>query len=161
MEDRHTKMYKAMADVQSTSIAAIQATSSPASIPRVSSVGAMIGTAGTAPEVMIEQTNMAMLKLTGILKSKDKAWGSRNPHHVRPLADGDIASICSIVCILALAATIGGTSLGSHSGLQATKLDSHANMAVAGIDCTVIATSGHHATVTPFFSNFLKWTWLK
>ncbi len=43
--------------------------------------------------------------------------------------------------------------MGSHSGLHATELDSHANMAVAGPDCTVIATSGRHATVTPFSSN--------
>jgi hypothetical protein len=43
--------------------------------------------------------------------------------------------------------------MGSYSGLHATKLDSHANMAVAGSDCTVIATSGCHATVTPFSSN--------
>jgi hypothetical protein len=73
MEAHHTKMYKAMADVQSMSIAAIQATSSPASTPRASSVGVMIKTAGIAPEVVIEQANVAMLKLTGILKSKDKA----------------------------------------------------------------------------------------
>jgi hypothetical protein len=35
---------------------------------------------------------------------------------------------------------------------------SHANMAVAGKDCTIIATStsGHHATVTPFSSNLPK-----
>ncbi len=43
--------------------------------------------------------------------------------------------------------------MGSHSGLHATELDSHANTAVAGSDCTVIATSGRHATVTPFSSN--------
>jgi hypothetical protein len=43
--------------------------------------------------------------------------------------------------------------MGSYSGLHATMLDSHANMAVAGSDCTVIATSGHHATVIPFSSN--------
>ena len=43
--------------------------------------------------------------------------------------------------------------MGSYSGLHATELDSHANMAVAGSDCTVIATSGCHATVTPFSSN--------
>ncbi len=40
--------------------------------------------------------------------------------------------------------------MGSHSGLHATELDYHANMAVAGSDCMVIATSGCHATVTPF-----------
>jgi hypothetical protein len=43
--------------------------------------------------------------------------------------------------------------MGCHSVLHATKLDSHANMAVAGSDSTVIATSGCHATVTPFSSN--------
>ncbi len=43
--------------------------------------------------------------------------------------------------------------MGSHIGLHAADLDSHANMAVAGSGCTVIATSGCHATVTPFSSN--------
>jgi hypothetical protein len=43
--------------------------------------------------------------------------------------------------------------MGCHSVLHATELDSHANMAVAGSDCTVIATSGCHATVTPFSLN--------
>ena len=52
-----------------------------------------------------------------------------------------------------LAATIGGASLGAYSGRGATELDSHANMAVAGYDCTIIATSGRYATVTPFSSN--------
>jgi hypothetical protein len=32
-------------------------------------------------------------------------------------------------------------------------MDSHANMAVAGRDCTIIAKSGHYATVTPFSSD--------
>jgi hypothetical protein len=57
---------------------------------------------------------------------------------------------------LVLATTIGGTLLGSYSGLKTTKLDSHANMAVAGIDCTVIATSGHYAPVTSFSSTLPK-----
>jgi hypothetical protein len=48
---------------------------------------------------------------------------------------------------------IGGALMGCHSVLHATELDSHANMAVARSDCTVTATSGHHATVTPFSSN--------
>ena len=48
------------------------------------------------------------------------------------------------------AATIGGTDVGSYGCLSVTELDSHANMAVAGRDCTIIAKSGHHATVTPF-----------
>ena len=55
-----------------------------------------------------------------------------------------------------LAATIEGASLGADSGQGATELDSHANMAVAGKDCTIIATSGRHATVTPFSSNLPK-----
>ena len=61
-----------------------------------------------------------------------------------------------MVCVLAPAVTIGGALLGSHSGLQATESDSHANMVVADIDCTVIATSGYHATVTPFSSKLPK-----
>lgn len=48
------------------------------------------------------------------------------------------------------AATIGGTSVGSYGSQSVTELDSHANMAVAGRDCTVIAKSGHYANVTPF-----------
>ncbi len=43
--------------------------------------------------------------------------------------------------------------MGCHSVLHANELDFHANMAVAGSDCTVIANSGCHATVTPFSSN--------
>ena len=41
-------------------------------------------------------------------------------------------------------------SMGTYSGLSSTELDSHANMAVAGIDCTIIAKSGNYADVTPF-----------
>jgi len=51
------------------------------------------------------------------------------------------------------AATIGGTSVGSYGSMSVTELDSHANMAVAGRDCTIISKSGHHATVTPFSSD--------
>jgi hypothetical protein len=40
--------------------------------------------------------------------------------------------------------------MGMYSGLSATKLDSHANMAVAGNETTIIARSGAFATVTPF-----------
>ena len=49
-----------------------------------------------------------------------------------------------------MSATIGGTSVGSYGDMSATELDSHANMAVAGRDCTIITTSGQYATVTPF-----------
>ena len=34
--------------------------------------------------------------------------------------------------------------------MSVTELDSHANMAVAGKDCTIISTSGQYANVTPF-----------
>ena len=48
------------------------------------------------------------------------------------------------------AAKIGGTSIGLYEGLSTTELDSHANMAVAGEGCTIIANSGQYANVTPF-----------
>jgi hypothetical protein len=69
-----------------------------------------------------------------------------------PLAEGDKASIRHLVCALVLAATIGGASMGSDASLGATELDFHANMAVAGSNCTIIATSGRYANVTPFSS---------
>ena len=75
MEACQTKMYEAMADVQTTSIAAIEATTASPTPPqqRATTVGADIGTAAMiAPKVMIEQANVAMMKLTGILKSKEK-----------------------------------------------------------------------------------------
>ncbi len=64
-----------MADVQTTSVAAIQASAtSPAASPCAAGVGAVVGSAaGMAPEVMFERANVVMLKLTGILKLKDKA----------------------------------------------------------------------------------------
>jgi hypothetical protein len=71
-----------------------------------------------------------------------------------PLAERDKASICHPICALVLAATIGGTSMGSDASLEATELDSHANMAVLGSNCMIFATSGHYANVTPFSSNF-------
>ncbi len=48
---------------------------------------------------------------------------------------------------------IGGASVGLYQGQSVTELDSHANMAVAGQDCTIIARSGHYATVTPFLED--------
>jgi hypothetical protein len=48
------------------------------------------------------------------------------------------------------AANIGGASMGAYSGFLATELDSHANMAVASADCTIIAKSGHYADITHF-----------
>ena len=73
MEAHQKKMYEAMADVQKTSIAAIQATTASSTPPQhATTVGAAIGTVAIAPKVMIEQANVAMMKLTGILKSKEK-----------------------------------------------------------------------------------------
>ncbi len=40
--------------------------------------------------------------------------------------------------------------MGMYSGLSATKLDSHANMAVAGSETMIIAQGGTFANVTPF-----------
>ncbi len=75
MEACQTKLFEAMADVQNTSVAAIQATAaSHAASPSATGVGAVVGSAvAVAHEVMIERANVAMLKLTGILKLKDKA----------------------------------------------------------------------------------------
>ena len=48
---------------------------------------------------------------------------------------------------------IGGVSTGSYGCMSVTELDSHANMAVAGKECTIISTSGQYANVTPFSSD--------
>ena len=40
--------------------------------------------------------------------------------------------------------------MGMDSGLSTTELDSHANMAVAGNETTIIACSGAFANITPF-----------
>ena len=50
------------------------------------------------------------------------------------------------------AAKIGGTSIGLYGYLCVTELDSHANMAVAGKGCTIIAKSGQYVNVTPLSS---------
>jgi hypothetical protein len=76
-----------------------------------------------------------------------------NPLHLMPLAEGDKAPIHHPVCALVLAATIGGTLIGSDASHGATELDSRANMAIAGSNCTIIATSSCYANVTPFSSN--------
>ncbi len=75
MEAQQNELFEVMADVQTTSVAAIQASAtSPVASPRAAGHGAVVGSAvGVAPEVMIERANVAMLKLTGILKSKNKA----------------------------------------------------------------------------------------
>jgi hypothetical protein len=75
MEAQQNELFEAMADVQTTSIAAIWASAiSPAASPRAADIGAVFGSAaGVASEVMFERANVAMLKLTGILQSKNKA----------------------------------------------------------------------------------------
>jgi hypothetical protein len=75
MEAQQNELFEAMADVQNTSVAAIRASAtSPAASPRAAGLGAVVGSAaGVAPEVMFERANVAILKLTGILKLKDKA----------------------------------------------------------------------------------------
>jgi hypothetical protein len=40
--------------------------------------------------------------------------------------------------------------MDDYSGHQATELDFHANMAVVGCNCTVIAKSGSFANIIPF-----------
>jgi len=41
--------------------------------------------------------------------------------------------------------TVGGISIGLYGCMLVTELDSHANMAVAGSNCTIIQRSGHYA----------------
>jgi hypothetical protein len=48
------------------------------------------------------------------------------------------------------ASKIGGTSIGLYGNLSVTELDSHANMAVAGKGCAIIAKRSQYANVTPF-----------
>ncbi len=55
-----------------------------------------------------------------------------------------------LVCASMRSAQIGGASMRYYNGLNVTELDSHANMSVTGSGSTVIARSGHFATVTPF-----------
>jgi hypothetical protein len=43
--------------------------------------------------------------------------------------------------------------MGAYSGLLATELNFHANMAVASADCTIIVKSGNYADVTPFLED--------
>ncbi len=59
------------------------------------------------------------------------------------------------IMVSSIHVSIGGTSVGLYGCMLVTKLDSHANMDVAGRDCTIIATSGQFATVTPFYDNHL------
>ena len=55
------------------------------------------------------------------------------------------------------AAKIGGTNIGLYRCLSVTELDSHANMAVAGGGCTIIAIRvANMPTSHSFLLNFLR-----
>jgi hypothetical protein len=73
MEAQQNKLFEAMAEVQQSSIAAIQASTSPESAIKMKPmVSTVLGNQGDVTnEVMFEHANVAMLKLNGILKSKD------------------------------------------------------------------------------------------
>ncbi len=75
MRAQQNELFEAMADVQTTIITAIRANAmSPAASPHAAGDRAVVGAgAGVASEVMFERANVAMLKLTGILKLKNKA----------------------------------------------------------------------------------------
>lgn len=51
--------------------------------------------------------------------------------------------------------------MGMYSGLSVTELDSHANMAVAGSETTVIARSGILQTLPRFLRTYQPWIWSK
>jgi len=72
MEGRQNKMFEAMAEVQQSSIAAIHASASPDAAKMKPMVSSVLGGQGDATkEVLVERANVAMLKLNGILKSKN------------------------------------------------------------------------------------------
>ena len=65
-----------MAEVQQSSIAAIQASASPEAVKMKPMVSTVLGSQGNATkEVLFKHVNMAMLKLNGILKSNDGGKG--------------------------------------------------------------------------------------
>ena len=76
MEGRQNKMFEAMAEVQQSSIAAIQASASPEAAKMKPMVSTVLGSQGDATkEVLFKRANVAMLKLNGILKSNDGKKG--------------------------------------------------------------------------------------
>ena len=70
-------MFESMAEVQQSSIAAIQASASPEAVKMKPMVSTVLGSQGDATkEVLFECcANVAMLKLNGILKSNDGKKG--------------------------------------------------------------------------------------
>ncbi len=76
MEGRQNKMFEAMAEVQQSSIAAIQANASPEAAKMKPMVSTVLGSQGDATkEVLFKRANVAMLKLNDILKSNDGKKG--------------------------------------------------------------------------------------
>jgi hypothetical protein len=73
LEACQTKMFEAMAEVQQSSMNAIHAGVSSA---KVGSLKPAVIDAVVSNDVMIEQANVAMLKLNSILKSKDAKKGA-------------------------------------------------------------------------------------
>jgi hypothetical protein len=75
LEARQCKMFKAMAEVQQTSMNAIQAGVSSATVssmkPTTKDSGDVV-----SKDVYVKRANVAMLKLNSILKSKDAKKGS-------------------------------------------------------------------------------------
>ena len=72
MEGCQNKMFEAMAEVQQSSIAAIHASAFPEAAKIKPMVSSVLGGQGDATkEVLVEHANVAMLKLNGILKSKN------------------------------------------------------------------------------------------
>jgi hypothetical protein len=74
MEGRQNKMFEAMAEVQQSSIVAIQANASPEAAKMKPMVSTVLGSQGDATK-LFKRANVAMLKLNGILKSNDGKKG--------------------------------------------------------------------------------------
>ncbi len=145
LEACQCKMFKAMDEFQQTSMNAIHAGVSSAT---VSSMKPTTKDSGDvmSKDVYVERANVEMFKLNSILKSKDAKKGAGGPcgsHQRWPLPDENDATNTSAACASVRAANIGGASMGAYSGLLATELGSHANMAVAGADCPIIAKKGN------------------
>jgi hypothetical protein len=80
MEGRQNKMFEAMAEVQQSSIAAIHASASPDAAKMKPMVSSVLCSQGDATkEVLVERANVAMLKLNGILKSKNDGKRAEGP----------------------------------------------------------------------------------
>ena len=105
-------------------------------------------------EVLAERARVALIRLQLILKpalKKEKKVPCLlgRSHHSLFQMDGGIVPL-NVGVSAFFDAKIGGTSIGLYGRLSVTELDSHANMAVAGEGCTIIAKSGQYANITSF-----------